>query len=286
MERRLNQSRELLQPLTVNHEVLEYLAGFFDVSGSVTIERNRIRRKSGRTDFSYVLRAELERVQAASLDQFKTFLPGYETVRTLPSGKVLSRWFVKATKAYVLLTSLGTHFRLKAGHWELIQEYIATSGQRTRDESEGLKAELMELNKNPEVSFANPLTDPYLAGVFDGHGSVGIQEQEGKMNLKVRIQLDQQAFMTEIGRTLKTSVFQNTSNGVCVGYVASLHSEKAARFLRCIQPYSIRHRDLIPAALSFQQLFEQNKGRRRAEEEYARLIAAKNLLYPNKSIKF
>lgn len=280
MERYLNQSGELLQPLSVNAEMLEYLAGFFDVSGSVSIERRRDYRIRGRERYNYVLRAELERVQPTAIDAFKTILPGYEGNRDLPSGKVTNRWYVKARKARLLLETLGPHFRLKAGHCEVIQEFINTIGQRTAEESEELKVQLMELNKNPKPSLTNPLTEPYLAGVFDGHGSVGIYDYEHArhMSLQIKIQLDHQALMSKIGRTLETNVFQNTSHGTVVAYVASLNSGQAAAFLERMQPYSIRHREIIPLALSFQALWELGKGRRRTEEQYTKLIEAKNLL--------
>lgn len=265
---------EVLQSPHLNPALVEYLAGFFDVSGSITIEKNREYSTKGRISYNYPLRAEVERVYPETIDFFKSIELGFGNNRPLPSGKITKRWIVKANKARLLLETLGSHLRLKAGHWQIIQEYIDTLGNRSRDDSERLKTSVKELNQTPRISFAAPITTPYIAGVFDGHGHIGIHDQDGCQNLIAQIGLNNQPFMSEIGRFLGSKPFPGRSHGEIKSYKVVLHSTAAADFLERIQPYSIRHRKSIPAALEFQRVWQADIGKQRSEQQKDAVQAA------------
>lgn len=265
---------EILQSPRSNPAVVEYLAGFFDVSGSITIEKNRDNRTKGRISYSYPLRAELERVYPETVDFFKNIGLGFGNNRLLPSGKITNRWIVKANKARLLLETLGPHFRLKAGHWQVIQEYIGILGNRSMNDLERLRASIKELNQTPQISFAAPITTPYIAGVFDGHGHIGIHDQNGYQNLIAQIGLSNQPFMSKIGDFLGSKPFPDRSHGEIKSHNMVLHSTAAANFLELIQPYSIRHRKSIFAALKFQKIWQADIGTQRSEEQRNAVQAA------------
>lgn len=137
---------EALRSFQLDPAQIEYLAGFFDVSGSITIERNRDYRVKEETRYDYPLRVELQRVRAEAIALFRSLIPGPDKDRLLPSGKTADRWYVKARKARLLLEILGPNLRLKAGHWQTVQEYTDTFGGRPAEDSEKLKKQIEELN--------------------------------------------------------------------------------------------------------------------------------------------
>jgi hypothetical protein len=278
-------SEAVPQPQPISPELIEYLAGFFDVSGSVTIEKNPARKPQGTGSFNYVLRAELQRVSPEPRAIFNASFPGYGGDRAIPSGKITKRWYIKAVRARAFFEHVGPSLRLKAGHWEKVQQFIETSGNRPPEDSIRLKESIMALNKLPKPSFNKPFSEPYLAGVFDGRGWIDIELIDNHLILKAKVANDHQEFMEEIGRALKTKPYPYAHTGRATIYHVALHSAEAANFLRKVQPFSLRYKELIPQALSFQSLWERNKHKVRSAEEMEILVAARASLLQARGYK-
>lgn len=266
---------EIFRESDISFESAEYLAGFFDVSGSLTVEKNRDYRVENAVKYGYSLRIEVQKTHPEVVDLFKSTTLGYSGDRLLPSGKTADRWIAKAKKARIIMEAIGSHFRLKAGHWTALQENI---------DPENLKARISELNRVPLVSFKNPITAPYIAGVFDAHGHIDIHDQDGCQTLLAIIMENHEPFIAEIGHYLNVKPFPNKKKGEIKTYKAVLHSTKAADFLEQIQPYSIRHRKTIPSALSFQKIWEANKGKSRSDWQKSAIAAAQTLVLQTKNL--
>lgn len=84
--------------------------------------------------------------------------------------------------------------------------------------------------------------------------------------------------MLGVGSYLGTTTYPNTYYGQIKTYIAALHSNMAADFLRRMMPHSRIHQQVIPLALDFQRIWEQDKGKRRSAEQKALVETAHMLL--------
>lgn len=235
-------------------EDLQYLAGVFNASGSITIEKSKTNHGSG---LSYTLRLDLEKESPGISQSFRDAFPSYSGIRPLSkTGRSVHRWYAKSGRAMDILETLEPHLKIKKAQVALARAFRETVGNRTHSETEGFKAMLQELNNNPFHTTTGPLEIPYLAGLFDCHGRVSFNSHtEGHSPLPYRsltasISIGCEPILKQIAEQFEGSAWYRETN-----YregIVQMHSEKAMVFLARLLPFLRSKRELAEVGIEFQ----------------------------------
>lgn len=119
-----------------------------------------------------------------------------------------------------------------------------------------------------------PKERAYAAGLFDGRGSVGISrtKSNGRVYHQLRLSISSSdarliAWLKERSGTGSIQPGHVSSAKHRVGWNWLVHDERAAAFLREIQPFAIVKADRIAAAIAFRDLVHPHGygGRKRGE---------------------
>src|SRR5260221_11522675 len=111
---------EMSTPAQLSEDQLEYLGGYSDASVYISVERTLYP--------AFTLRVGAKRAQFEPIELLRSSFPSYQRKERRDSGVVTHEWRAKALIAEAYINSVGPHFRLKAGHYQLAQEFIETKG--------------------------------------------------------------------------------------------------------------------------------------------------------------
>ena len=162
---------------TPSQEELEYLVGFFDGDGCVSLNR-----QAGQMS----LQVEQNVDSADVLLHFRAFLGGgvYNTRRATGSRKATLRWSVSGTKMQEAAAALGSIPSMK-----LAQLQIASAGSVALNDRALVEQKLHAFKQKHHVPRPLPNCSwPYFAGFFDADGSICVTARGSQY---VRLQLSQ-----------------------------------------------------------------------------------------------
>jgi len=127
----------------------------------------------------------------------------------------------------------------------------------------GFKKHKVQLKKRfQDIKLAHPIeTISYIAGLFDGEGSINILRHKNYFSLTAAIGLTHKSTIdwlsSIIGGHIRISKKSNKKHRT--QYHWTVCSNQAAKFLRTIEPYLIIKRKECRVALRFQNIMEENR---------------------------
>lgn len=266
-------------------QLLQYLAGIFDVSGSISIQHNPATARRGE---SFALRLDLSRTNPTIVNLMDQIFPASSGQFTSPSDeKLRNRWFAKAKKAEEVIEALKPHLILKFGHLQVVDDFLALKGIRTAQESEEFKKRIAELNKSPIIrESSGSLPDAYVAGVIDAHGSILFSTRPHFPGLSLNVTVNNQSFVGQLGQYFDaTPIPQKNKDGTIRSYAVSLSANRALEKLTGIRPHLRLLQPLADLGIEFQNLRNspgsRSKYQARKLEEERILVQAKVILQQN-----
>lgn len=242
---------------------LEYLAGYFDAAGSISICRAKQR---------FILRLDLQREQrhAPAFDLLTKRFGRSPSLRRLPSEKLALRWLVQYQPAVDVLNTLGPHLRVKTDQWRLSQEFAAQGADRTAEQSMALAERMRAANAGRSTAVHRPLTDPYTAGLFDAHGYLGYRiRKRASMEMYAYLALKQAGLLQAI-----EAQYGGRSYSTRRGPVLALYGRQAGGFLRRLLPDSRVKRPDIERWLELETVRAETHARVRDEDQRSALLEA------------
>lgn len=266
-------------------QLLQYLAGIFDVSGSITIQHNPPTTRRGE---SFALRLDLSRTNPTIIQLMDQVFPASRgQVTPPPDEKKRNRWFTKAKKAEGVIEALRPYLILKYGHLQVVDDFLALKGVRTAQESEEFKRRITELNKSPIIrESSGSLPDAYVAGVIDAHGSILFNTQPHFPGLSLNVTVNNQSFIGQMAQYFETvPIPQKNKDGTIRSYAVSLSANRALQKLTQVRPHLRLLQPLADLGVEFQNLrnspgSRSNYQERKLEEEkiaaQARIILQQN----------
>lgn len=265
-------------------QLLQYLAGIFDVSGSISIQHNPATLRRGE---SFALRLDFARTNPTIVQLMDQVFPASMGPRNLPDGKVRNRWFAKANKAEVVLETLRPYLVLKYGHLQAADEFLSLKGMRTAQESEEFKRRIAELNKSPIVrEDEGNLPDAYIAGVLDAHGSILLNTKIRLPGLILNVTVNNHSFMQRVAGYFESTIIpQKNQDGTVRSYAVNLSANRALEKLVHLRPHLRLLQPLADLGIEFQSLRNSPGSRSRFVErklEEERIVTqAKVMLQAN-----
>lgn len=242
--------------------LLQYLAGIFDVSGSITIQHNPATARRGE---SFALRLDLARTNPTIIQLMDQAFPASTSQAPKPfNGKTRNRWYAKAKKAEEVVEALRPYLILKFGHLQMIDEFLALKGVRTAQESEEFKKRIAERNKSPITrESSGVLPDAYVAEVLDAHGSILFSTQHHFPGLTLGVTVNNQSFIGQLGRYFEaTPIPQKNKDGTIRSYAVSLSASRALEKLTRVRPHLRLLQPLADLGIEFQNYcFGREKSR-------------------------
>lgn len=121
----------------------------------------------------------------------------------------------------------------------------------------------------------------YLAGIFDGEGTVGIYENGARgWQFQVMITNCDIGLLWWINERISGTISEKTRSKKewRRGFTWRVTGDRAADFLKLVQPYSVIKRDQISLALEFRKITDRPRRIRQTDKEFAeRRLMANNL---------
>lgn len=257
-------------------ETLQYLAGIFDVSGSITIQHNPATTRRGE---SFSLRLDLSRTNPTIIKLMNQAFPATtDDLSTPPDEKKRHRWYAKSRKAEEVIEALRPYLILKFGHLQVVDDFLALKGVRTAQESDEFKRAVAHLNKTPIVRSNDvPLPDAYVAGIFDAHGSLSLHTQIRQPGLGLNVTVNNLPLMEQVAQYFESTIIpQKNPDGTIRSYAVSPSAKKALEKLNQIYPHLRLLKDLADLGIEFQNLRNSPGSRSKYQErklQEAQLVA-------------
>lgn len=154
-----------------------YLAGYFDVSGTIAIvhvEAHGFRKED------YLLTTRLARVEPTVVGMFREGFPAGESSHTLPSGKVVSLWYAYEGDAAHMLARIGDDFIVHQPQLALARQFLMAKAEGASfGVLEDFRQKMSDLNHQvAKPVITQPLKPAYMAGIMDAHGSYTIRQND------------------------------------------------------------------------------------------------------------
>lgn len=216
--------------------LLQYMAGYFDASGSITLSATKKNKRGEPT--SHVVRLDMERINPMVVTLMTQLFPNYSGTRELPSKRAMrNRWYAQSSRAVQVLETLSPYLKVKGPQVALIREFTAAGHQRSRDDVLAYKEQLRALNKNPEAGTVASLETPYVAGFFDAHGSVSFANKTGYFELYIALDVRNKPLAVAVARTLGMTLVPTWRKGTIATHHLTLQSHKAKDCLITLLPF-------------------------------------------------
>lgn len=215
----------------------QYMAGYFDASGSITISATKKNRRG--EPMSHVVRLDMERINPTVVTLMTQLFPSYSGTRELPSKRAMrNRWYAQSSRAVQVLETLSPYLKVKGPQVALIREFTEAGHQkRSRDDALAYKEQLGALNKDPKTGHVTPLETPYVAGFFDAHGSVSFANKAGYFELYIALDVRNKPLAVAIARTLGMTLVPTWKKGIIATHHLTLQSYKAKDCLIALLPF-------------------------------------------------
>lgn len=266
-------------------QLLQYLAGIFDVSGSISIQHNPATMRRGE---SFALRLDFARTNPTIVKLMDQVFPANTgQYPNLPDEKTRNRWFAKAKKAEVVLETLRPYLVLKHGHSQVVDEFLALKGIRTAQESEEFKKRIAGLNKSPIIrEDRENLPDDYVAGVLDAHGSILLDTKIRLPGLTLNVTVNNHSFMQRVARYFESTIIpQKNQDGSIRSYAVNLSANRALEKLIQIRPHLRLLQPLADLGIELQKLrkkpLNKDEYAKRKLEELRIVVQARVILQRN-----
>jgi hypothetical protein len=210
----------------------QYISGFFDGDGSITIERS---------NGSYTLRIKFHQSNEQFIDILHKKYP-FLHKHSQDRGKLRVEFCLRGAGRVIepLLSQLLQHSILK---YE--QLCVATSFLQLQKPMKNEKhCAFLKMKQLKVFSSCKPyerITVHYIAGLFDAEESIGLYSSG------LRVKLTQKSDLTILQEIAK--IYNNTCK--LSNYALCFYSSNCAHFLQDIQPYCIYKRPQIDVALSY-----------------------------------
>lgn len=244
-------------------EMLQYLAGYFDASSSITIS-DSISLFRGRKVRSFVLRVEMARVQPEAIELTQSTFPAYTGKQRGTTQPERNRWYAKSNKSMTILEELYPWLRIKRRHVDLARKFQDAAYSRTVDESLGYKQELSRLNHTEIDSVHTPFEPAYIAGFFDAHGAINVYQRPDHKTLEVDMNTYHRLFIAALARQ-----YGQEPKGLYNFWVTA---NNARIFLESISPFLRIQKRSAELAIEFQvnrtpPVLQKDTQRRKVREE-------------------
>lgn len=218
----------------------KYLSGFFDGDGSITIEKS----KGG-----YTLRIKFCQSNENWIDTIKHHYPylkksGYKRKINGENCKIRKEYELRAAGIQIkpLVQDLLKYSILKYNQLIQANEFFGLINIRNKNvEKEKIYLKLRELKVSDKNKPYQRLNIPYIAGLFDAEGSIGIY------NKTLRVKLTQKSDITILQKIAE--IYKNVNN--INNYAISFYGKNSLVFLNDITEYSIYKTSQILIALKY-----------------------------------
>jgi hypothetical protein len=221
--------------MVITEHFKKYLSGFFDGDGSITVEKS----KGG-----YTLRIKFSQSNENWIDTIKNYYPflkktGYK--RNDRNSRKEYELRASGIQIKPLVQDLLKYTILKYEQLIEASKFFELINTRNKNEDkEHIYLKLKELKVNSQNKPYERLSIPYIAGLFDAEGSIGIYN-----TLRVKItQKSDTVILQKIGE-----MYGNLSN--IENYAISFYDKNSLNFLNDIKQYCIYKTPQILAALKY-----------------------------------
>lgn len=214
----------------------KYLSGFFDGDGSITVEKF----KGG-----YTLRIKFSQSNENWIDTIKNYYPflkktGYK--RNDRNSRKEYQLRASGIQIKLLVQDLFKYSILKYEQLIEASKFFELINTRNKnEEKEQIYLKLKELKVNSQNKQYERLSIPYIAGLFDAEGSIGIY------NKTLRVKITQKSdiiILQKIGK-----MYGNVNN--IDNYAISFYGKNSLKFLNDVKEYCIYKTPQILVALKY-----------------------------------
>lgn len=221
--------------MKISENFKKYLSGFFDGDGSITVEKI----KGG-----YTLRIKFSQSNENWIDIIKDYYPflkksGYK--RNINSRK---EYELRASGIQIkpLVHDLLMHSILKYEQLVEANKFFELINIRNKnEEKEQIYLNLKKLKINSKNKPYERVSIPYIAGLFDAEGSIGIY------NKTLRVKITQKSDITILQEISK--IYRNINN--IDNYSISFYGKNSLEFLKNVNEYCIYKSPQILVALKY-----------------------------------
>jgi hypothetical protein len=194
----------------------EWAAGFFDAEGHVGLSRTIATLPSGNKTYTHTLQVHVAQKTRLPLDYLALEFGG----KIFMADKNCFRWMPSVSGAEIFLRRISKHSLVKRKQIELVLEYRATIGkpggyhpksEETIAYREGIWNKLKDYNTNRDGEEIYPewdYTKAWLAGFFDGEGSVSVCRRA--TNIRKRITKIRDGSPLAVSHYLTVNITQKT----------------------------------------------------------------------------
>lgn len=225
--------------MDITEDFKRYLSGFFDGDGSITVEKS----KGG-----YALRIKFCQSNENWIDTIKKYYPflkktGYKRQNSNSRKEYELR--AGGLQIKPLVNDLLKYSILKHDQLLLATMFFGLINIRNKgDEKEKIYMKLKELKTtNNENKKYDRLSVPYIAGLFDAEGSIGIYNQTSTLRVKITQKSDI-VILQKIAEMYKnTNLIDN--------YSISFYGKKSLEFLNDVKEFCIYKNPQILIALKY-----------------------------------
>lgn len=214
----------------------QYLSGFFDGDGSITVEK----MKAG-----YTLRIKFSQSNENWIDTINNYYPFLKKSGYKRNNNSRKEYELRAAGIQIkpLVKDLLKYSILKYSQLVEANNFFKLINTRNKhDEKENIYLKLKELKTINENKPYERLSIPYIAGLFDAEGSIGIY------NKSLRVKLTQKSDIIIILKKI-SEIYKNTNN--IDNYAISFYGKNSSVFLNEIKKYCIYKIPQILVALKY-----------------------------------
>lgn len=163
--------------MKITNEIKQYISGFFDGDGSITIEKQKL---------GYSLRVKFFQSNTRQIKWIQSYYPFLKIYGGLRDMNQRCTYELRASGKQIqpLLDDLHKYSILKYEQLSEAKKMLKLIGLVDKiEEKEAIYKRLKELKKSSTDKNYSRLTIPYIAGLFDAEGSIGIYNK----TLRVKI---------------------------------------------------------------------------------------------------
>lgn len=221
----------------ITEQFKQYLAGFFDGDGSITVEKLK---ESG-----YTLRIKLFQSNENWIDTIQRYYPFLKKTNNSQrrdNSRIEYELRAAGKQIEPLVDDLLKYSILKYEQLLEAKKFFALINVKDKgDEKEKIYQKLKELKKNSSIKPYERLSKEYISGLFDAEGSIGIYS--GSLRVKITQKSDTVILQ-------KIADKYNNKNKID-NYAISFYGENSLQFLNDIKPYCIYKKSQILAAIDY-----------------------------------
>lgn len=224
-----------VQTVNVTENFKQYLSGFFDGDGSIAIEK----MKNG-----YTLRIKFSQSNESWIDTIKNYYPFLKKTGYKRRCNSRTEYELRASGVQIkpLVQDLLIYSILKYEQLLEANKFFELINVKNKnEEKEKIYINLKKLKINSKNKPYERLSIPYIAGLFDAEGSIGIY------NKTLRVKITQKSDIIILEQISK--IYNSTNN--IDNYAISFYGKNSFEFLNNVKDFCIYKTPQILVALKY-----------------------------------